>query len=83
MPVSGRICRPVSLPALACIALALGASAVGSVGPAQAAESYAIAMHGTPALPADFPHMPYAKPDAPKGGRLAWGLLGPSTASIR
>ena len=29
-----------------------------------------------PALPADFPHMPYANPDAPKGGRLAWGLLG-------
>src|SRR4029077_16954213 len=21
-------------------------------------------------------HMPYANPDAPKGGRLAWGLLG-------
>ena len=64
------------LPALACIALALGASAVGSAGPALAAESYAIAMHGAPALPADFPHMPYANPDAPKGGRLAWGLLG-------
>ena len=35
-----------------------------------AAESYAIAMHGEPALPADFTHMPYANPDAPKGGRL-------------
>ena len=33
-------------------------------------------MHGAPALPADFTHMPYANPDAPKGGRLAWGLLG-------
>src|SRR5690349_9986305 len=33
-------------------------------------------MHGTPALPADFAHMPYANPAAPKGGRLAWGLLG-------
>ena len=33
-------------------------------------------MHGAPALSPDFPHMPYANPDAPKGGRLAWGLLG-------
>jgi len=45
-------------------------------GKAHAAESYAIAMHGAPALPADFAHMPYAKPDAPKGGRLVWGVLG-------
>ena len=33
-------------------------------------------MHGAPALPADFTHMPYANPDAPKGGRLVWGMLG-------
>jgi len=33
-------------------------------------------MHGAPALPADFTHMPYANPDAPKGGRLVWGLTG-------
>ena len=33
-------------------------------------------MHGAPALPADFTHMPYANPDAPKGGRLVEGLLG-------
>lgn len=33
-------------------------------------------MHGAPALPADFSHMPYANPDAPKGGRLVQGLLG-------
>ena len=43
---------------------------------ASATESYAIAMHGAPALPADFTHMPYANPDAPKGGRLVEGLLG-------
>jgi peptide/nickel transport system substrate-binding protein len=43
---------------------------------AQAAQSYAIAMHGAPALPADFTHMPYANPDAPKGGRLIEGILG-------
>jgi peptide/nickel transport system substrate-binding protein len=43
---------------------------------AVAAQSYAIAMHGAPALPADFSHLPYANPDAPKGGRLNWGLPG-------
>jgi peptide/nickel transport system substrate-binding protein len=43
---------------------------------ASAAQSYAIAMHGAPALPADFTHMAYANPDAPKGGRLTWGVLG-------
>src|SRR5579872_4877693 len=33
-------------------------------------------MHGAPALPADFTHMPYANPDAPKGGRLVQGVAG-------
>ena len=32
--------------------------------------------NGSPALPADFSHMPYANPDAPKGGRLVQGILG-------
>ena len=41
-----------------------------------AAQSYAIAMHGEPALPPDFTHMPYANPAAPKGGRLVQGILG-------
>lgn len=39
-------------------------------------ESYAITMHGMPALPADFIHMPYVNPNAPKGGRLVQGILG-------
>ncbi|WGR75134.1 MULTISPECIES: extracellular solute-binding protein [unclassified Bradyrhizobium] len=43
---------------------------------ARAEEAHAIAMHGKPALPADFTHMPYTNPDAPKGGRLTWDLLG-------
>jgi peptide/nickel transport system substrate-binding protein len=43
---------------------------------AMAGESYAIAMHGAPALPADFAHMPYANPDAPKGGRLVQAVAG-------
>ena len=45
-------------------------------GPAHAAESHAIAMHGAPALPADFTHFGYANPAAPKGGRLVQGVLG-------
>ncbi len=37
---------------------------------------HGIAMHGEPALPADFTHFPYADPDAPQGGRLVQGMLG-------
>jgi peptide/nickel transport system substrate-binding protein len=33
-------------------------------------------MHDAPALPANYSHMPYANPDAPKGGRLVQSLLG-------
>ena len=36
----------------------------------------AIAMYGTPALPPDFSHLPYANPDAPKGGKLVVGFEG-------
>jgi peptide/nickel transport system substrate-binding protein len=43
---------------------------------AGAEEAHAIAMHGKAAMPADFTHMPYVNPDAPKGGRLTWGVLG-------
>ena len=57
------------------IALVLMA-AFAAGAPCSAAESYAIAMHGKPALPADFDHLPWFNPDAPKGGRLVWGNLG-------
>ena len=83
MPVSGPIRQRVLLRALAGIALALGAWAVAIVHPAQAAESHAIAMHGAPALPSDFPHMPYANPDARRVDGWPGGCLEPSTASIR
>jgi peptide/nickel transport system substrate-binding protein len=62
--------------ALACGVLAILLSPALDGGKASAKESYAIAMHGEPALPADFTHMPYANPDAPKGGRLVQGVLG-------
>jgi peptide/nickel transport system substrate-binding protein len=50
--------------------------ALAAVDPARAEQSHAIAMHGVPALPAGFTQMPYANPEAPKGGRLVWGILG-------
>ncbi|KLK92391.1 bicyclomycin resistance protein [Microvirga vignae] len=37
---------------------------------------HGIAMHGEPALPADFTHLPYANPDAPKGGRITLAIQG-------
>jgi peptide/nickel transport system substrate-binding protein len=60
---------------LASILLALAAL----LAPAEAEVSpptHAIAMHGAPALAADFAHLPYANPDAPKGGRLDLAYLG-------
>lgn len=37
---------------------------------------HAIAMHGEPELAAGFTHLPYANPDAPKGGALRLGIAG-------
>ena len=37
---------------------------------------HGIAMIGEPALPRDFDHLPYADPDAPKGGRITYGVVG-------
>src|SRR3954454_10376383 len=72
MPLFGRI-RSLHV---ACVALTLGLFPLVLAGAAPAAESHAIAMHGAPAMPADFPHMPYANPAAPKGGRLVESMLG-------
>lgn len=38
--------------------------------------SYALSMHGDIALPADYTHFSYANPDAPKGGDIAYGVVG-------
>jgi peptide/nickel transport system substrate-binding protein len=62
--------------ASAAAVLALGIWLAIDAGPVSAAPGYAIAMHGAPALPVDFANMPYANPDAPKGGRLVQGILG-------
>lgn len=43
--------------------------------PALAAPKHGIAMHGDAALPPNAP-LPYAQPDAAKGGRIVFGALG-------
>lgn len=43
---------------------------------ASAEPLHGISMHGKPALPADYTHFPYANPDAPKGGKIAYGVVG-------
>jgi peptide/nickel transport system substrate-binding protein len=45
-------------------------------GTAFAEPMHGIAMHGQPALPPDFAHLPYADPNAPKGGRITYGNVG-------
>ena len=40
------------------------------------AQSHGIAMYGEPALPPDFVSLPYANPNAPKGGRIVFGESG-------
>ena len=37
---------------------------------------YGIAMHGDPALPADFKHFPYVNPNVKKGGHISYGVVG-------
>ena len=44
--------------------------------PLVAERAHGIAMYGEPALPPDFVSLPYANPDAPKGGRIVTGNVG-------
>jgi peptide/nickel transport system substrate-binding protein len=73
---ASRLSTHVLVRAFFCGILAVGVGGIACSHKASAAESYALAMHGAPALPADYTHMPYANPDAPKGGRLVQGILG-------
>ena len=43
---------------------------------ASAEPKHGIAMHGEPALPADFKHLPHVNPDAPQGGQLRQAITG-------
>ncbi|MGR7997088.1 extracellular solute-binding protein [Xanthobacter sp. ZOL 2024] len=59
------------LTVLFCLGSALAGENQSTVEPGAA-----LAMRGSPDLPADFTALPYANPDAPKGGRLTLSLLG-------
>jgi peptide/nickel transport system substrate-binding protein len=72
--------RGVGARAIAILAsgLMLTLAAVSPTGAVEAGGErlHGIAMHGGPALPPDFTHLPYVNPDAPKGGRLSIGVQG-------
>ncbi|PJE33583.1 putative D,D-dipeptide-binding periplasmic protein DdpA precursor [Pseudooceanicola marinus] len=57
----------LSAGAILCVAAAI---------PALAEPSHGLAMYGEPALPADFTHLPYTNPEAPKGGTFVTGNTG-------
>jgi len=59
--------RRIAVVAAACITLATMAVAEPKHG---------LAMYGEPALPPDFVSLPYANPDAPKGGRIVFAERG-------
>jgi peptide/nickel transport system substrate-binding protein len=71
-----RISQDLRAQTWVCAATAFGILLAFAADPVSAASSTSIAMHGQPAFAADFHHMPYANPDAPKGGRLVQGILG-------
>ncbi len=53
-----------------------GLALAASVFTATAEPRHGVAMHGMPALAPDFPHFPHVRPDAPKGGRIVFGMQG-------
>ncbi len=56
-------------------ATAAGFALLATTSLAAAESAHGIAMYGDPALPPDFEALPYANPDAPKGGRVVFGNL--------
>lgn len=72
-----RLCIAAALVLFAATAVPIPATAGdGAQAAAAPGAAHAIAMHGEPALPADFTHFPYANPDAPKGGRIDYAVQG-------
>jgi len=61
---------------LARLGAALALSVFVPSHPLLAQPAHGIAMYGEPALPPDFVSLPYANPDAPKGGRIIFGESG-------
>ena len=66
--------KPQFFHALKIAGAALALVALGQT--AVAEPRHGIAMYGDPALPPDFVSLPYANPDAPKGGQITFGEAG-------
>ena len=58
------------------IVAALGLVCILATKTAFAEPKHGIAMYGEPALPPDFVSLPYANPEAPKGGKIIQGEVG-------
>ncbi|MTI01676.1 extracellular solute-binding protein [Roseibium sp. RKSG952] len=56
--------------------LITGIATIFAASMAHAESAHGIAMYGDPALPPDFVSLPYANPDAPKGGKVVFGNTG-------
>ncbi|WP_420586967.1 extracellular solute-binding protein [Ruegeria sp.] len=56
--------------------LIVGIASVFAASMVHAESAHGIAMYGDPALPPDFVSLPYANPDAPKGGQVVFGNTG-------
>jgi peptide/nickel transport system substrate-binding protein len=70
----------LSLSRLSAVFLAIGVACLPAAGWAESENGvpwrHGIAMHGEPALPAGFRHLPYADPGAPTGGTVTHGVQG-------
>ena len=66
----------MNIPPRLCALLAGGVLAAFAFSSAFAAPQHGIAMHGEPALAADFKNLPYANPEAPQGGALRQAITG-------
>jgi len=73
---AGEIANPSRRAALAGMLGLLGLHFSGRALGQETIARHGIAMHGEPALPPHFTHLPYADPAAPKGGRLTIGVVG-------
>ncbi|SNY93328.1 peptide/nickel transport system substrate-binding protein [Cohaesibacter sp. ES.047] len=82
-PSAGRLCSKVlsgkvidqGLKVFSVLSLAVGLLAGASVA-SWGEPVHGIAMHGEPKYPADFVHLDYVNPDAPKGGKITYGGQG-------
>ncbi len=63
----GRFLRTITI---------IGVVGAAAAMPARAEPAHGIAMHGAPKYAADFTHLDYANPDAPKGGTLRLAAVG-------